>query len=163
MNDRSEISTNCQWRAETCCLLRDKLLMLEIARDHRAAGGATPLAPRTMHERMLEISADEDLCCPGANGGDCPFASSPKFDKGLCELSVNGFVILQLHKRRNQYAVLCAFEDQGWPRRIEWPLDCDAENGHRDTVKSLNRGQKLQLIKFSCDGSGCGVRWEFVR
>jgi hypothetical protein len=162
-HNRSETWANCLWRAEACCLLRERLRLLEIARDHRAAGDATPLTPRAMRQRMLETSTDDSLRCSAADGCGCPLEVVPKHDRDRCELSVNGFVILRLGRRQNQHAVLCAFEDQGWPPWIQWPIATDAENGHHDTVKLLNCGQKtVRLIKFSCDGTGEGVRWEFV-
>jgi len=154
---------NCIWRTEVTCLFRQKLRLLKIAREHRAAGNAAPLSQRAMHERMWETTTDEALSCAVAQGGSCAFSAVPKYDPSLCELSVNGVVILRLHKRRNQHAVLCALEDQAWAARIEWPFAGDSENQHRDTVYALNRGQIPPLIDFSCDGSGEGLRWELIR
>jgi len=152
----------CNWRVGTCCLFREKLKLLEIIRVHRAAANATPLLPRAMYRRMLETSTDDSLSCAVQKGGVCASTIVPTYDPELCELSVNGFVILRLHRRQSQHAILCAFEKGGWPPRIEWPVVSDAENHHRDVLHRLNRGQSPQLIEFSCDGSGCGVRWRFI-
>jgi hypothetical protein len=102
----------CSHHVETCCLFRQKLRILEIARA-AAARNEPRLAPRAMHERMLETTTNDGLCCPVANGGSCPFSTRPKYDAELCELSVHSVIILRLHKRRKQHSILCEFEKQG--------------------------------------------------
>lgn len=64
----------------------------------------------------------------------------------------------------NQGLVLSAFEEQGWPERIDDPL---SQTTHvppvvrlHDTIKCLNRGQGRPLLRFRGDGTGQGVRWE---
>jgi hypothetical protein len=115
-----------------------------------------------MYKRLLETTTDEALRCDVAEGGVCPFSPVPKYDAECCELSLNGIMLLRLKRRQNQHAILYAFEDQGWLPWIAWPLATDAENQHRDVLYRLNHGQSPQLIEFSCDGSGCGVRWKSI-
>ena len=66
----------------------------------------------------------------------------------------------------NQAVVLLAFEEEGWPCRIDDPLPPTREIApkHRlhDTIKWLNRRQENRLLRFSGDGSGEGVRWEVL-
>jgi hypothetical protein len=66
----------------------------------------------------------------------------------------------------NQERVLAAFEEEGWPVHIDDPLppspDQDSKRRLHDTINSLNRNQKCPLIRFVGDGTGQGVRWEFV-
>jgi hypothetical protein len=66
----------------------------------------------------------------------------------------------------NQGTILMAFEEEHWPARIDDPLppngDTDAKTRLSSTIKSLNKYQKNRLIHFMGDGSGEGVRWEFV-
>ena len=38
----------------------------------------------------------------------------------------------------------------------------DPKRRLHDTINSLNRKQKARLIRFQGDGSGEGVRWEFL-
>ena len=68
---------------------------------------------------------------------------------------------------RNQETILSAFEEEGWPPRIDDPLppavDCDPKQRLRDTIKSLNRNRKLVRIRFKGDGTGQGVLWELTR
>jgi hypothetical protein len=62
--------------------------------------------------------------------------------------------------------VLCAFEEEGWPARIDDPLppqqDQDSKRRLSDTIKCLNRKQSHHLIHFRGDGTGEGVVWERV-
>jgi hypothetical protein len=64
----------------------------------------------------------------------------------------------------NQEAVLMAFEEEGWPPRIDDPLphhpELDPKRRLHDTIKGLNRNQKSRLIRFMGDGTGEGIRWE---
>lgn len=64
----------------------------------------------------------------------------------------------------NQEAVLCAFQEENWPERIDDPLPPQPEQDPKrrlaDTIKCLNRKQVSELIHFRGDGSGEGVTWE---
>jgi hypothetical protein len=66
----------------------------------------------------------------------------------------------------NQGTILMAFEEEGWPSRIDDPLppsgEMDPRTRLRYTIKSLNKKQKTRLIRFIGDGTGMGVRWEFL-
>lgn len=66
----------------------------------------------------------------------------------------------------NQEAILSAFEEEGWPARIDDPLPPqhgqDPKSRLHDTINALNRNQKRRLIRFLGDGRGQGVRWELV-
>ncbi len=64
----------------------------------------------------------------------------------------------------NQETVLMAFEEEGWPQRVDDPLPQQPnQNPHvrlGNTIKALNRNQKHKLLQFRGDGSGEGVLWE---
>ena len=65
-----------------------------------------------------------------------------------------------------QEAVLNAFEEEGWPARIDDPLrpdpDQDVKRHLHDTIRRLNRNRRAALIHFSGDGTGEGVLWELT-
>ena len=67
---------------------------------------------------------------------------------------------------RNQETVLMAFEEDGWPGRVDDPLppspDIDPKRRLHDTIRGLNRNQKHRLICFMGDGTGEGIRWKLV-
>ena len=62
--------------------------------------------------------------------------------------------------------ILAAFEEEGWPPRIDDPLppkpDQDPKRRLHDTINSLNRNQQHLLIQFFGDGSGQGIRWNLI-
>ena len=67
-------------------------------------------------------------------------------------------------KAENQEMVLNAFQEEGWPHRIDDPLppqrDQDCKRRLCDTIKCLNRKQTNGLIRFHGDGTGEGVFWK---
>ena len=66
----------------------------------------------------------------------------------------------------NQETILVAFEEEGWPARIDDPLPQQPEQDPKrrlsDTIKCLNRKQTNELIRFRGDGTGEGVTWELI-
>jgi hypothetical protein len=67
----------------------------------------------------------------------------------------------------NQELILAAFQEEGWPPRVDDPLPpCDDQEPRqrlRDAIKNLNRGQHHGIIRFFGDGTGRGIRWCEVR
>jgi hypothetical protein len=101
----------------------------------------------------------------GALGAGDDDPDRPRWDADRQELSL-GYVLIKQFKvpAPNQEFVLSAFEEEGWPHRIDDPippqLDIDPKRRLHDTINSLNRCQKAPLMRFLGDGSGQGVRWE---
>ena len=66
----------------------------------------------------------------------------------------------------NQETILAALEEEGWPPCVDDPLpvhpDLDPKRRLHDTIKSLNRNQRTRKIRFMGDGTGEGVRWEWI-
>ena len=95
-----------------------------------------------------------------------PDSLLPKWDRDRQQLTVGSAVIKRFKVPAvNQEVVLAAFEEEGWPPRIDDPLPPHGEQAPKrrlqETIKSLNRNQKQSLIRFLGDGSGQGVRWEY--
>jgi hypothetical protein len=91
----------------------------------------------------------------------------PRWDPDRLELRLGSVVVKQFKAPApNQETVLAAFEEEGWPARIDDPLpphsDIDPKRRLNDTIKCLNRSQKRTLLRFLGDGTGEGVRWECV-
>jgi hypothetical protein len=63
----------------------------------------------------------------------------------------------------SQETILAAFEEDGWPPRIDDPLPMvngmDPQERLHEAVKGLNRGQMARLLAFRRDGTGEGVFW----
>lgn len=91
----------------------------------------------------------------------------PSWDDQRNELRL-GDVLVKRFKWRaaNQEAILAAFQEDGWPARIDDPLtpvpETDPKRRLSDTIKCLNRKQQNNLLRFSGDGTGEGVLWDVV-
>jgi hypothetical protein len=91
----------------------------------------------------------------------------PTWDVHRRELRVGALLVKQFKlPSPNQEMILTVFEEELWPPRIDDPLpphqEVDPKRRLHDTIKSLNRNQKNRLIRFMGDGSGEGIRWEFI-
>lgn len=86
----------------------------------------------------------------------------PRWDAGNRRLLFGPLIVKEfIRPAASQILVLTAFQEQGWPGRIDNPLSGTHKRAHehlRNVVKKLNRGQKF--IRFHCDGTGVGVFWE---
>jgi hypothetical protein len=96
-----------------------------------------------------------------------PEDTRPKWDDQRRQLRVGADVVKEFKlPSPNQETVLMAFEEDGWPPRIDDPLpplpQLDPRRRLHDTIKALNRKQKSLLLRFMGDGSGEGIRWEFT-
>ena len=93
-------------------------------------------------------------------------AGQPKWDRERRQVRWGSCVVKEFKiPAPNQESILVAFEEEGWPARIDDPLrpavDLDPRRRLRETIKALNRNQKCRLLRFMGNGRGTGVRWEF--
>jgi hypothetical protein len=91
----------------------------------------------------------------------------PTWDAEKRVLCIDGQIVKRFKwHAMNQETVLAAFEEEGWPVRIDDPLppqpEQDSKRRLSDTIKCLNRKQQNPLIHFRGDGTGEGVIWELV-
>ena len=91
----------------------------------------------------------------------------PCWDRRRRVLSVNRQIVKWfLRPAPNQEIILSAFEEEGWPFRIDDPLppadELVAKTRLHDTIRWLNRNQRNRLLRFKGDGSGLGLCWYFV-
>ena len=89
-----------------------------------------------------------------------------EYNAELFELWVNGTLVKRLDIRAaNQIAILRAFQEEDWPPRIDDPLHPNGGDDKarlRSTIHCLNGRQHPAAIRFFADGSGHGIRWEFL-
>lgn len=88
----------------------------------------------------------------------------PKWDADSRMVTFDGVIVKQFKlPSPNQVAILSAFEEEGWPARIDDPLpprsDVDPKQRLHDTIRSINRNQRHKLLFFRGDGTGNGVMW----
>jgi hypothetical protein len=92
----------------------------------------------------------------------------PVWDRELHVLRVGDLIVKHFKTPApNQGAILSAFQEEGWPLRIDDPIPPqigqDSKTRLHDTINALNRNQKHRLIHFVGDGSGQGIRWELLQ
>ena len=92
----------------------------------------------------------------------------PHWDETHHTLYFGGKVVKRFRRpASSQQLILAAFQEDGWPYRIDDPLvpESGATKRHakrrlRSAVQNMNRAQHGPvLIHFHLDGTGQGVRW----
>jgi hypothetical protein len=107
----------------------------------------------------LPLASGARAECPG----DPP--PRPNWDRRRRELTLSGWLVKRFRTPAGcQELILSAFQEEGWPPRIDDPLGRGAgrDGRHRlhDVVRALNRHQQAARVRFGRDGTGLGVCWE---
>ncbi len=115
--------------------------------------GEAPAAPR------VSLAVTPTLETPGE------MDVLPKWDDQRRQVRIGRVVVKEFKlPAQNQETILTAFEEEGWPPRIDDPLSPVAEVEPKrrlhDAIQALNRNQRNDLLRFMGDGSGEGIRWE---
>jgi hypothetical protein len=115
----------------------------------------------------VKLARQLTRCRNHEDGAERNGRSGPHWDRDRHELRFGSVVVKQFKlPSPNQEMILMALEEEGWPPRIDDPLpaskEVHAKQRLHDTIKSLNRKQKSRLLRFMGDGTGQGVRWEFI-
>ena len=90
----------------------------------------------------------------------------PYYDSARRKLWWGGKLVKEFAQRAsNQHLILCAFEEQGWPPRIDDPLPprghgTDPKRRLNRAINRLNDHQLNRRIRFRGDGTGEGILWE---
>jgi hypothetical protein len=89
----------------------------------------------------------------------------PRWDKDRGTLSYKGQLVKEFNSpAEHQRCVLSAFEEEGWPLKIDDPIcpegDVPPKERLSNTVGSLNKYHRTpNLIYFKADGTGTGICW----
>jgi hypothetical protein len=94
-------------------------------------------------------------------------ANRPHWDSATRQLRVGDVVIKEFHQpAENQVTLLTAFEEEGWPPRIDDPLPpsggIDPKERLHEAIRRLNQHQITPKIRFAGDGTGRGVLWRLL-
>lgn len=118
-------------------------------------------------EQILSEDASANAGERASGERSARFADRPGWDRALRILSCGDKfrkVFRQVAPR--QTLILEAFEEQGWPERIDDPLPreqgMDRIRLLRDTLRNLNRTLRGWPIRFAADGTKRGIRWQRV-
>lgn len=99
-----------------------------------------------------------------ALGGGPGVGRRPRWIARTGELWFDGEVVRHIRhvvRATNVVRILAAFEESGWPQRIDDPITCGGESDQRRrAIESLNKG--LTRIRFSCTGDGESFGWEEI-
>lgn len=165
---------NLSFPKRTCFILTASGAAIARSLDHELATGQSscrrPQPPdRSSFDLSEPPSFSHDGCGFPTIGTPDVFAglAVPAWDAERRELRVCGALVKRFKwPAANQEIVLAAFEEEGWPSRIDDPLPVEAEQDPKrrlhDTIKCLNRKQERPLLHFRGDGTGEGVVWEFA-
>jgi hypothetical protein len=88
----------------------------------------------------------------------------PNWDKDRRALLYGPHIVKQFKvPAPNQEIILATFDEEDWPVRIDDPLPnhsaMDSKRRLHDTINSLNRNQKITLLRFQGDGTGESICW----
>jgi hypothetical protein len=135
---------------------------LEVRPPAEAGGLEHPWDPRT---RLVLTSGGAELAFRVLEEAHPEWAEGgprPRWDARTREVWFRSRLVKRLRRTApNQECVLAAFEETGWPRRMDDPLPRGADR-LRETVKSLNRGQLWPALRFTIEADGQGLRWVAV-
>jgi hypothetical protein len=90
---------------------------------------------------------------------------APYWDATRGQLRWGHLVVKQFRQpAESQQTILAAFEEEGWPPRIDNPLPGrgkqEARERLHDAIIRLNRHQQASVIRFNRDGRGEGACWQ---
>jgi hypothetical protein len=107
---------------------------------------------------------DQVLRVPNVESISIDAVLKPFWDPPRRELSLYGTVVKRYRvPAQNQQVILSAFEEEGWPERIDDPLpvsqDIDPRTRLHDAINRLNSCQTNRLLRFRGNGTGTGVCW----
>jgi hypothetical protein len=129
--------------------------MANLAFTARTCFVLTPAGERLLSQSNGHVATNSD---------DQIVAMKPRWDADRRQLWYGGHLVKWYRvPAESQETILAAFEEDGWPPRIDDPLGqingLDPHDRLHEAVKGLNRGQVSRLVVFRRDGTGEGVTW----
>lgn len=125
----------------------------------------------TLARRLLAAPANGVQIERVALLGDAQHGSKlplPQWDAARRELRALGLIAKRFKRPAPlQWLVLASFEELGWVCRIDDPLSGLPEQKAKErlhgVITRLNKGHQNAVIRFTGDGTGRGICWEYVQ
>jgi hypothetical protein len=100
----------------------------------------------------------------GSSNGRPSVSELPRWDADLGELHFGGRVVKRLRiPAPNVRRILGAFQEHGWRRRINDPLEptpgVEPKQRLHNALNALNRALAGSGLRFGGDGTGTGIIW----
>ena len=126
--------------------------------DQPAGGRASGIIGREPADGLKTPSGEARVDVRrGADSGYEVGTQRPRWDGDLRSLTWNGETVASYSwSAPNQAMILSAFEEEGWPPRIDDPLP---RGRLRQTLKDLQKKFKDAPITFRANGTGEGILW----
>jgi hypothetical protein len=91
----------------------------------------------------------------------------PVWNSDLGRLLLGEILVKQFRRfAANQQLILCSFQEEDWPARIDDPLPrvsrIEPKQRLHETISGLNRRQTNPILRFLGDGTGEGIKWAAV-
>ncbi|MEI8374426.1 MAG: hypothetical protein WCJ35_16500 [Planctomycetota bacterium] len=123
----------------------------KVLKLHGEPPSGSNLRPRTSLERLVD-AIDQRVRNALLRHGVVP-----QWDADSGELRIGTTIVRKVALRAsNLLPVLSCFQEDGWPQRIDSPIEDNSQTLHA-TIRTLNKG--LALIRFRADGAGEGIIW----
>jgi hypothetical protein len=142
----------------TCFIISDEGIAFARRLLAEVASPQTPSLPGGPHHSPTDLPA---------GNGSAPAIARPHWDPQRRELRLDGHLVKRFRvPSPNQESILHAFEEEGWPARVDDPLSPEPEQNPKrrlnDTIKSLNQHHQATVLRFRADGCSEGVCWELT-
>lgn len=143
---------------DTCFVLTDEGYRVADEILNSRPTSADRLPRREQRQSIDELEANGSVADPQQE--------QVVWDPNLRELRVGKRVVKRFRVPAPiQELILTAFQEEGWPSRIDDPLSpapsIYPKQRLHAAINSLNRNQKIPLLHFRGDGNGSGICWEF--
>ena len=121
----------------------------------------------TQRESLLDALGASTRSGLASGGRGRSTAATPHWNNDTKKLSYQNQTVRKVVRPKQAYnivTILNAFQDAGWPHRIDDPLvgRKPSDDTRRRDISNLNKGLRKGLLKFACDGNGTGFVWNKI-
>ena len=120
----------------------------------------------THRESLLDALGASTRSGLASGGRGRSIAATPHWDNDTQKLSYLNQTVRKVMRPKQAYnivTILNAFQDAGWPHRIDDPFGRKpSDDTRRRDISNLNKGLRNGRLKFACDGNGTGFVWNKI-